>query len=111
MGSPPFLPSLHFLFPPSVPPSFHPSSLFTLSGIVFNNVNRTKNDGRLEYTLRLRHEVGEDDSWETREAAPNFQLTGPRVRNKSAKIFLQLPHFFSPSKNFSSLFPKIFSLS
>ncbi|CAI7993840.1 ATP-binding cassette sub-family A member 3, partial [Geodia barretti] len=51
------------------------------AGIVFNNVNRTKNDGRLEYTLRLRHEVGEDDSWETREAAPNFQLTGPRVRN------------------------------
>jgi ATP-binding cassette subfamily A (ABC1) protein 3 len=51
------------------------------AGIVFNNVNRTKNGGQLEYTLRLRHEVGDDDSWETREAAPNFQLPGPRVTN------------------------------
>ena len=49
-------------------------------GIVFDDLDPS--DGRLEYTLRLRHEVGEEDTWETRSAAPNFQIPGPRVDNK-----------------------------
>ena len=40
-------------------------------------------DDTLEYTLRLRHEVGRDDTWETRQAGPLFQLPGPRIRDKS----------------------------
>ena len=49
-------------------------------GIVFDDLDAS--DGRLEYTLRLRHEVGEDDSWETRDAGPRFQLPGPRITEK-----------------------------
>jgi hypothetical protein len=49
------------------------------AGIYFNDL---ESDG-LEYTLRLRHEVGEDKSWETRDAAPNFQAPGPRITDKS----------------------------
>ncbi|CAI8053623.1 ATP-binding cassette sub-family A member 3 [Geodia barretti] len=45
------------------------------AGIYFNNLESDS----LEYTLRLRHEVGEDKSWETRDAAPNFQAPGPRI--------------------------------
>ena len=52
------------------------------TGIVFNNLE----GDHLEYTLRLRHEVGEDKSWETRDAAPNFQPPGPRVTNKSVSV-------------------------
>ena len=62
----------------------------TLIGIVFNDLDES--DGTLEYTLRLRHEVGEDDTWETRDAAPNFQLAGPRVTNKSDSLSLSLSH-------------------
>jgi hypothetical protein len=47
------------------------------AGIVFDDLDSS--DGTLEYTLRLRHEVGDDDSWETRRAGPRFQLPGPRV--------------------------------
>ena len=61
-------------------PSLTLSSLICILvvGIVFNNLEN--ND--LEYTLRLRHEVGEDQSWETRDATPNFQTPGPRISNK-----------------------------
>lgn len=34
-------------------------------------------DNTLEYTLRLRHEVGPEDSWETRAAAPDIVVSGP----------------------------------
>ena len=50
------------------------------SGIVFDDLD--PDDGHLEYTLRLRHEVGNEDTWETRFAAPAFQPLGPRVDNK-----------------------------
>ena len=33
----------------------------------------------IEYTLRLRHEVGEEDSWHTKEAAFYLQAPGARV--------------------------------
>ena len=56
------------------------------TGIVFNNLEGEN----LEYTLRLRHEVGQDKSWETRDAAPNFQPSGPRVTNKSVNLQLQI---------------------
>lgn len=51
---------------------------------MFNDLDGS--DGDLEYTLRLRHEVGEDDSWETRDAGLNFQLPGPRVTEKSVTL-------------------------
>jgi hypothetical protein len=59
----------------------HTFLLYITVGIVFDDLD--DGDGTLEYTLRLRHEVGEDDSWETRQAGPNFQLPGPRIENKS----------------------------
>ena len=54
----------------------------SLIGIVFDSLEGNS----LEYTLRLRHEVGEDNSWETRDSAPNFQPPGPRVTNKSVHV-------------------------
>ena len=48
------------------------------TGIYFNDLE----GNNLEYTLRLRHEAGEDNSWETRDAAPNFQAPGPRITDK-----------------------------
>ena len=47
-------------------------------GIVFDSL---EGDG-LEYTLRLRHEVGEMDTWRTKEAAFWFQRPGARVTDK-----------------------------
>ena len=44
-------------------------------GIVFNNLDGDD----IEYTLRLRHEVGSRDTWFTRFAAPVLQPAGPRV--------------------------------
>ena len=40
----------------------------------------------LEYTLRLRHEVGEMDTWHTREASFWFQEPGARVTDKLATL-------------------------
>ena len=62
-------------FPPSsslrdLPPSS--------AGIVFDNIEGS----HIEYTLRLRHEVGERGSWLTRRTQPQFQPPGPRVTNK-----------------------------
>ena len=48
-------------------------------GIVFNDLDDS--DDTLEYTLRLRHEVGFDDSWETRSAVSEFVLARPRIFN------------------------------
>ena len=56
-------------------------SIHYISGIVFNDLDGSDNE--LEYTIRLRHEVGEDDSWETRDAGQTFQLPGPRITEKS----------------------------
>ena len=47
-------------------------------GIVFNNLD----GARVEYTLRLRHEVGSDNSWETANRGPSIQLPGSRVSPK-----------------------------
>ena len=60
----------------SVSPS--PSFICFLTGIVFDNLDG--ND--LVYTLRLRHEVGEEDTWKTNENAFWFQHPGARVTNK-----------------------------
>ena len=36
----------------------------------------------LEYTLRLRHEVGTRNTWRTRDVADDVQTPGPRVSEK-----------------------------
>ena len=54
-----------------------------LIGIVFNNLENST--FRIQYTIRPAHEVdGEDDenTWNTRDAQPRFQLPGPRVTPK-----------------------------
>ena len=48
------------------------------AGVVFD---RLEGDG-LEYTLRLRHEVGELDTWHTEEASFWLQAPGARVTDK-----------------------------
>ena len=53
-------------------------SLYTNAGIVFDNLD----EDEIEYTLRLRHEVGELDTWHTSEAAFWFQTPGARVTDK-----------------------------
>ncbi len=50
----------------------------THPGIVFENLDG--ND--LSYKIRLRHEVGNADSWNTDLAGPNFELPGPRIPNR-----------------------------
>lgn len=50
----------------------------TTLGIVFDNLE--SND--LEYTLRLRHEVGGRNTWRTNEVAGEVQSPGPRVSEK-----------------------------
>jgi ATP-binding cassette subfamily A (ABC1) protein 3 len=62
---------------PAVPTNTPLGCFIRGAGIVFNNLESDE----LEYTLRLRHEVGQDNSWETRDAAPNFQAPGPRITN------------------------------
>ena len=52
--------------------------LSVLLGIVFDNLSTPD----LEYTIRLRHDVGDGNSWFTRFNAPSFQLPGARVTNK-----------------------------
>ena len=55
------------------------SCQYTL-GVYFDNVNSTE----LEYTVRLRQEVGSRDSWQTRQTAAVFDLPGPRTNPKYA---------------------------
>lgn len=45
-----------------------PTTLSILKGIVFNNLQTNS----LEYTLRLRHEVGDVNTWNTIEADYSF---------------------------------------
>lgn len=51
--------------------------LHFLPGIVFGDLNGNE----LSYTIRLRHEVGPDNSWDTLLSAPEIELPGPRVSN------------------------------
>ena len=44
-------------------------------GIVFQDLNQNV----MSYKIRLRHEVGQFDTWFTERAAPSFELPGPRV--------------------------------
>ncbi len=46
-------------------------------GIIFNDLNGKE----LSYTIRLRHEVGQSNSWQTIQNSPNFELPGPRTTN------------------------------
>ena len=46
-------------------------------GIVFNNLG-----SNVDYTIRLRHEVGQSNSWLTDQAGPTFELPGSRVNPK-----------------------------
>ena len=48
------------------------------AGLVFDNLE----GGDLAYTIRLRHEVGNADSWNTERAGGAFQLPGARVQNR-----------------------------
>ena len=57
--------------------NIQPCSVLLL-GIVFDSLEGDD----LEYTLRLRHEVGETDTWHTGEAAFWFQYPGARVTDK-----------------------------
>lgn len=47
------------------------------AGIVFEEL--TGND--LSYKIRLRHEVGQQDSWRTDLVGPRFTFPGPRIAN------------------------------
>ena len=49
---------------------------------MFDNLDGT----RVEYTLRLSHEVGSDNSWETANRGPSIQLPGSRVSPKWVTI-------------------------
>ena len=68
----------------AVPECVHYSEVLLFSivlhdaGVVFESLEGES----LEYTLRLRHEVGESDTWHTREAAFWFQRPGARVIDK-----------------------------
>ena len=46
-------------------------------GIVFNNLGPN-----VDYTIRLRHEVGQQNTWFTDEAGPTFEQPGARVNPK-----------------------------
>ena len=43
-------------------------------GVVFNNLG-----GNVEYTIRLRHEVGFQNTWFTPVSGPSFEVPGARV--------------------------------
>lgn len=36
----------------------------------------------ISYRIRLRHEVGNQDSWNTEIAGPRFEPPGPRISNE-----------------------------
>lgn len=55
-------------------------SFLAYSGIVFDSINNDTTE--LEYTLRLRHEVGESDTWYTDLTFPSTQRPGPYVSEK-----------------------------
>ena len=63
-----------------LPAIYVPSTIPPHPGIVFDDLDDS--DNRIEYTLRLRHEVGDSDTWETQSAGPGFEMPGPRVDNK-----------------------------
>ena len=50
----------------------------SFSGIVFDTIDTKE----LEYTIRLRHEVGEENSWYTEFTSVEFETGGPRVTEK-----------------------------
>ena len=54
--------------------------LYSPKGIVFDQLDPINTD--IQYTLRLRHEVGEDNTWHTDETTPPVELPGPRVDDK-----------------------------
>ena len=47
---------------------------FVYAGVVFTNLG-----SNVEYTIRLRHEVGSQNSWFTNTLGPTFELPGSRV--------------------------------
>ena len=54
------------------------------TGVIFNSLGN--ND--FDYTIRLRHEVI-GNSWNTENAAPEFETPGPRVENKYVHTFTE----------------------
>ena len=52
-------------------------------GIVFDLSDQLN----IKFTLRLRHEVGERDSWLTRMTSPNFEAPGPRISDKYVGVW------------------------
>jgi len=52
------------------------SILFFSQAMVFNNLE----GNNIEYTLRLRHEVTDTNTWDTGSLAADPQLPEPRIR-------------------------------
>lgn len=81
--------SLQAISPPNVTTCFRNGA-----GIVFEELEG--ND--ISYKLRLRHEVGQQNSWNTDLVGPAFEIPGPRVRNSYlSEGFLQLQQLVSQS--------------
>ena len=55
-----------------------PIGVYYCIGVVFGDLE----GDAMEYTLRLRHEVGESDTWHTRETSFWLQRPGARVSDK-----------------------------
>ena len=51
------------------------------AGVVFQNLGPN-----VEYTIRLRHEVGAQNSWFTDISGPSFELPGARVNPKYVAV-------------------------
>lgn len=53
-------------------------AMYTYVGIVFEELAADD----ISYKIRLRHEVGFENSWNTDFLGPNFEAPGPRIANK-----------------------------
>ena len=47
------------------------------TGVIFQNLG-----SNVEYTIRLRHEVGSQNTWFTDQSGPSFAPAGARVNPK-----------------------------
>ena len=68
-------------------------------GIVFEELQA--ND--ISYKIRLRHEVGFTNSWDTDVLGPNFDAAGPRIDNKCVCAIFHFQYLmYFPSSHLSS---------
>ncbi len=63
-------------------------------GVFFDNLNGTD----MEYTIRLRHDVGSRDTWQTARTAAAFNSPGPRIDPKYVNFMcsLDFPFYCEP---------------